>query len=50
MVPDMNLIFGVACGVEMFLTIDKRTTKARVSWHYMHAHDAPRLVTAYPRL
>jgi len=42
--------FGVAYGVEIFLTVGKRTTKARTSWHYMHAHDAPRLVTAYPRL
>jgi len=42
--------FGVACGVETFLTIGKRTAKARTSWHYMHTGDAPRLVTAYPRL
>lgn len=41
--------FGVACGVETFLTVGKRTAKARTSWHYMHARDAPRLVTAYPR-
>ncbi len=41
--------FGVACGVETFLTIGERTTKARISWHYMQAHDDPRLVTAYPR-
>ena len=41
---------GVACGVETFLTVGTRTAKARTSWHYEHALDAPRLVTAYPRL
>lgn len=40
---------GVVCGVETTLTIDRRTTKARTSWHYEHARDVPRLVTAYPR-
>ena len=41
---------GVACGVETILTVGKRTAKARLSWHYEHARDVPRLVTAYPRL
>jgi Domain of unknown function (DUF6883) len=42
--------FGVACGVETVLTIGERTGKIRTSWHYAHVGDAPRLVTAYPRL
>ncbi len=42
--------FGVVCGVEPFVTVGERTAKARTSWHYKHARDAPRLVTAYPRL
>jgi hypothetical protein len=41
---------GVVCGVETTLTVGKRTAKARTSWHYEHASDAPRLVTAYPRI
>jgi hypothetical protein len=40
---------GVVCGVETILAVGKRTAKARLSWHYEHAHDDPRLVTAYPR-
>jgi hypothetical protein len=39
---------GTVCGVETILTIDKRTAKARTFWHYEHAGDVPRLVTAYP--
>jgi hypothetical protein len=42
--------FGVVCGVDTTLVIGKRTAKARTSWHYKHAHNAPRLVTAYPTL
>jgi hypothetical protein len=39
---------GVVCGTEIALTVGKRTTKSITSWHYEHARDAPRLVTAYP--
>jgi hypothetical protein len=41
---------GFVCGVETILTIGERTAKARTFWHYRNARDAPRLVTAYPRL
>ncbi len=41
---------GVVCGVETALTIGGRTAKTLTSWHYEHTLDAPRLVTAYPRL
>jgi hypothetical protein len=41
---------GIVCGVDTVLTIGERTAKTRTSWHYEHAGDAPRLVTAYPRL
>jgi hypothetical protein len=39
---------GVVCGVETSLAIGERTAKARTFWHYEHARDVPRLVTAYP--
>jgi hypothetical protein len=42
--------YGMVCGVDATLAIGKRTAQARTSWHYKHARDAPRLVTAYPRL
>lgn len=41
---------GIVCGVETILASGGRTAKARMSWHYEHAGDAPRLVTAYPTL
>jgi hypothetical protein len=41
---------GVVCGVEIRLTLNGRTASVRTSWHYASADDAPRLVTAYPRL
>ncbi|MGH2903690.1 MAG: DUF6883 domain-containing protein [Solirubrobacteraceae bacterium] len=41
---------GIACGVDIELTIGKRSIKARTSWHYESPGDAPRLVTAYPKL
>jgi len=41
---------GTVCGVEITLAISGRAAKARTSWHYKYALDAPRLVTAYPRL
>jgi hypothetical protein len=41
---------GFVCGVESTLTIGKRTVGTRTAWHYEHTRDAPRLVTAYPRL
>ena len=41
--------FGIVCGVEVSLTIGRRTANARIFWHYERASDAPRLVTAYPR-
>jgi hypothetical protein len=41
---------GVGCAIETVLTVGARTAKARIAWHYKNAGDAPRLVTAYPRL
>jgi hypothetical protein len=41
---------GIVCGAEIELAIGKRSAKTRTFWHYKHAGDAPRLVTAYPRL
>ena len=41
---------GVVCGVETTLALSGRTAKALTSWPYEHALDAPRLVTAHPRL
>ncbi|HEY2283876.1 MAG TPA: hypothetical protein VGH60_10045 [Solirubrobacteraceae bacterium] len=42
--------YGMVCGVKTILAVGKRTANARTFWHYKHAHDAPRLVTAYPTL
>jgi hypothetical protein len=39
---------GVTCGINIELQIGVRKAKTTTSWHYKHAHDAPRLVTAYP--
>jgi hypothetical protein len=39
---------GVVCGVEVEVTIGKRTALVTVSWHYEDAEAAPRLATAYP--
>ncbi len=41
---------GVVCGVEIELVIGLRIARARTAWHYERVGDAPRLVTAYPRL
>ena len=41
--------YGVTCGINIELQIGVRKAKTTTSWHYKHAHDAPRLVTAYPR-
>jgi hypothetical protein len=41
---------GIGCAIETTVTIGERTAGARIAWHYKHSHDAPRLVTAYPRL
>lgn len=41
---------GIVCGVETMLAIGGRTAKTRMAWHYEHAGDVPRLVTAYPTL
>jgi len=41
---------GVGCAVETTVTIGRRSAGVRIAWHYRHAGDAPRLVTAYPRL
>ena len=41
---------GIGCAIQTALTFGARTAKARIAWHYKHAGDAPRLVTAYPRL
>jgi hypothetical protein len=40
--------YGVTCGVEVILTINGRSAKTLVSWHYAIPIAAPRLVTAYP--
>lgn len=40
--------YGVTCGINIELQIGVRKAKTTTSWHYKHAHDAPRLVTAYP--
>jgi len=39
---------GIGCAIETTITVGQRTTGARIAWHYKHAHDTPRLVTAYP--
>lgn len=41
--------YGTVCGANIELVIGRRSTKTTTSWHYEHALDAPRLVTAYPR-
>ncbi len=41
---------GVGCAIETTLTIGARTAKTRIAWHYKNVSDAPRLVTAYPKL
>lgn len=40
---------GVTCGANITLQIGQRRAKTMTSWHYRHARDMPRLVTAYPR-
>ncbi len=40
---------GTGCAIETTLTIGRRRAGVRIAWHYRHAQDAPRLVTAYPR-
>lgn len=40
--------YGVTCGTNVELRIGARQVKTTTSWHYKHATDAPRLVTAYP--
>jgi hypothetical protein len=40
---------GITCGAAITLQIAQRSAKTTTSWHYGHAHDRPRLVTAYPR-
>lgn len=40
--------YGITCGVAVILTIDERSAKTLVSWHYAIPIAAPRLVTAYP--
>lgn len=42
--------YGVTCGINIELQIGVRKANTTTSWHYKHAHDAPRLVTAYPRI
>lgn len=42
--------FGIACGVDVDLTINERSAPVTLSWHYLDEGSAPRLVTAYPRL
>jgi hypothetical protein len=41
---------GIVCGVDMELTLGARVARVRTSWHYDRVGEAPRLVTAYPRL
>lgn len=42
--------YGVACRVELSLTVNARTAPIRSVWHYADADAdaAPRLVTAFP--
>jgi hypothetical protein len=42
--------YGCVCGVETTLVVGGRTAKALTAWHYKDPHDAPRLVTAYPKV
>jgi hypothetical protein len=39
---------GVACEVQLDLTIAERTATVRSAWRYADTEDAPRLVTAFP--
>lgn len=41
--------FGIVCGIETVVRVGRCSAKARTSWHYTRAFDAPRLLTAYPR-
>jgi len=41
---------GLNCRVDAQLTIGKRSARIRTAWHYAEAENAPRLVSAYPRL
>lgn len=39
---------GITCGIQVALTINDRSARTLVSWHYAIEIAAPRLVTAYP--
>jgi hypothetical protein len=39
---------GISCRVPVTITIKERSRPVRTVWHYAHAGDAPRLVTAFP--
>jgi hypothetical protein len=41
--------FGYSCAVDVMITLNSRTARARAVWHYKSEAVAPRLVTAYPR-
>ncbi len=41
---------GIVCGIDIEIVLGVRIAGIRTSWHYERVGDAPRLVTAYPRL
>jgi hypothetical protein len=41
--------FGYSCAVDITITLNGRTARARTVWHYKSEAAPPRLVTAYPR-
>jgi len=40
--------FGISCGIEISLALNRRDALVAVAWHYAFENAAPRLVTAYP--
>jgi len=40
---------GIACGLEVEITIEGRSAKVTMGWHYADSGAAPRSATAYPR-
>lgn len=40
--------WGVGCDIRPILTLNERTARVLIAWHYAHSDAAPRLVTAYP--
>lgn len=40
--------FGISCGIEVDLALNRREAPVTIAWHYAFENAAPRLVTAYP--